>query len=96
MPWTLDKTHAQFSNWSSLSEEEKGNWDKFQNWIHHSGLHPAEAASRVGTVAHRARMDYKNLFGDQYQIRLSYNNRATFRVLEGAQVCQVLQVGGHT
>lgn len=95
MPWTLDKTHASFSNWFTMNQSERDNWDTFQNAVN-QGLHPASAAARVGTVAHKANADYKCLTGDQYQIRLSYNNRATFRVIESTQTVVVLQVGGHT
>ena len=101
MPWTLDKNGANFKNWERLNDTEKGNWDTFQNAVANEGVHPAEAASRLGTVAHKARADYKCLAGDQFQIRLSGSHRATFRVMENARdktsgVVQVLEVGGHT
>lgn len=96
MAWTIDKSHVDWSRWDSLPADAKQNWDTFQNAIYHDGLHPAEAAARVGVVAHRARADYKCLYGDQYQIRLSYSDRATFRVDESTFSVTVLQVGGHT
>src|SRR5918911_570886 len=98
MPWNLDKAGADWSTWNILTQSERGNWDTFQNAIAHEHLHPAAAADRVGTVAHKPRADYKCLRGDQYQIRLSYSHRATFRVIEAGTggTVKVLQVGGHT
>ncbi len=40
--------------------------------------------------------DYKNLQGNQYQIRLSKNNRVTFWVDDDKHIVKIIQVGGHT
>ena len=87
--WTLDKTGADWSRWSQLTPSEQRKWDIFQNAVSR-GRDPRSAASSLGAV------DYKCLAGDQFQIRLSQHNRATFRVDGAAHVVRVLQVGGHT
>lgn len=101
MAWTLDKEGADFTKWKTLNKTEQTNWDTFQNAVANDHVHPAEAAARVGKVAHKDRADYKCLSGDQYQIRLSGSSRATFRVIQSAKdktsgTVKVLQVGGHT
>lgn len=96
MVWTLDKSHVSWHRWDALPADAKRNWDTFQDAIHNDGLHPSQAAERVGLVAHRQRADYKCLIGDQFQIRLSYSERATFRVDESTHTVTVLEVGGHT
>ncbi len=101
MPWNLDKSRGVFKKWDILVATEMAIWDKFQNAIAHEHIHPALAAERLGTIAHKPRADYKQLRGDQYQIRLSGNHRATFRVIEAPRdktsgTVQVLEVGGHT
>ncbi|WP_434044110.1 MULTISPECIES: hypothetical protein [Sorangium] len=98
MAWTLDKSHADFRRWDILNEREQRNWDSFQNAIRNKGAHPRTAAEQLGTVGGRANADYKCLGGDQYQIRLSKDHRATFRVMPAGQggTVFVLQVGGHT
>jgi hypothetical protein len=88
MPWTLDKSRADFI--SDLTKTEQDLFDRFQNAIANEGVHPKQAAERAGST------DYKNLRGDQFQIRLSGAKRATFEVDKDAEVCTILQVGGHT
>jgi hypothetical protein len=88
MPWTLDKSRARFV--SDLNRTEQGLFDRFQNAIANEGLHPKTAADQAGDT------DYKNLQGDQFQIRLSGDKRATFTVDKNAEVCTILEVGGHT
>lgn len=88
MPWTLDKSRANFV--SDLNATEQGVFDRFQNAIANDGLHPKLAAEQAGNT------DYKNLQGDQFQIRLSGQKRATFLVDKTTEVCTILDVGGHT
>ncbi|MBX3276287.1 MAG: hypothetical protein KF729_38900 [Sandaracinaceae bacterium] len=89
MTWSLDKSSADWSRWHRLTPTEQRKWDSFQNAVSR-GSDPQSAASLLGAA------DYKCLAGDQYQIRLSQKNRATFRVDRGTQTVTVLQVGGHT
>ncbi|MFJ3482579.1 hypothetical protein ACIPL1_04260 [Pseudomonas sp. NPDC090202] len=89
MIWTLNKENARFR--AQLSASAQGKWDIFQNAIYR-GSYPKDAAKLAGG------MDYKMLSGssNQYQIRLSGSERATFRIDEVRQIVTVLQVGGHT
>ena len=89
MPWTVDKSNADFSMWDDLTQAEQNHWDEFQNAIANEGMHPKDAASTWDS-------NYKCLQGDQYQIRLSRGSRATFQVDTDGQIVTVLQVGGHT
>jgi hypothetical protein len=86
--WRLDKTRARFSR--DLTFAEQQTFDTFQNAIQHHGMHPKDAAKQAGDT------NYKCLAGDQYQIRLSQGNRATFRVHTTGKTVEILQVGGHT
>ena len=88
MPWTLDKSRAKFI--SDLTKSEQDVFDRFQDAIANEGIHPKQAADQAGDT------NYKNLQGDQFQIRLSGDKRATFLVDKDAEVCTILQVGGHT
>ena len=85
--WSLDKSNAQFK---TLTRSEQARFDQFQNAIHHRGVNPKDAAREMGGA------NYKNLAGDQFQIRLSKGNRVTFRVLANEFKVIILQVGGHT
>jgi hypothetical protein len=87
--WTLDKSRARFGQ---LTPAEQAKFDIFQNAIANEGMSPKNAAERMGD-AH-----YKLLKGtrDQYQIRLSQQNRATFIVDNAHHKVTILQVGGHT
>jgi hypothetical protein len=87
MAWKINKSGAKFS--AELTDADQKKWDAFQNEVHH-GTHPKEAAKK-----HRCD-DYKVLSGNQYQIRLSGKQRATFLVDEKTQTVTVKQVGGHT
>ena len=87
MPWTLDKSVAEYA---TLTNAEQAKFDIFQNAIQNQQKHPKQAAEEAGDT------DYKLLQGDQYQIRLSQGNRVTFRVNPTTQVVMILQVGGHT
>ena len=87
MPWRIDKSKAKFS---TLEKTEQDKWDAFQNAVHSKHMHPKEAAKAARCD------DYKVLTGNQYQIRLSKGNRATFLVDEKAELVTVKQVGGHT
>lgn len=88
MAWRLNKRNARFIK--SLTPSEQAKFDAFQNAIHNRGLHPKDAAKEAGDS------DYKNLIGDQYQIRLSQGSRVTFRVSTTNNTVSILQVGGHT
>jgi hypothetical protein len=91
MPWTFDKSRMQVTGQLTASEQEK--FDIFQNAIQSEGLHPRQAAERAGAT------NYKNLLGDQFQIRLSQSARATFRVLDdggGNGRVEMIDLGGHT
>jgi mRNA-degrading endonuclease RelE of RelBE toxin-antitoxin system len=85
--WKLDKTGATFKQ---LTPAEQAKFDIFQNAIANRGFSPSEAAGEAGNT------DYKRLQGNQYQIRLSQGNRATFTVDNNTHVVKILQVGGHT
>ena len=88
MAWKIDKSKAKFSD--ELTDSDQKKWDAFQNAIHNKKMHPKDAATA-------ARCDqYKQLTGNQYQIRLSGKMRATFLVDEDKEVVTVKQVGGHT
>ncbi|HCR49818.1 MAG TPA: hypothetical protein PLL64_02585 [Rhodothermales bacterium] len=86
MSWSLDKTGARFDVVLHATEQMK--FDNFQNAVNW-GSHPKDAATGFD-------YDFKCLYDDVYQIRLSQKNRATFRVDEKRKVCVILQVGGHT
>jgi len=88
--WTLNKDRVNWSRWSSLTNTERQTWDDFKHEVAVNGSHPREAAKTIRGA------NYKCLAGDQYQIRLSRSNRATFRVDSANQTVIVLQVGGHT
>jgi hypothetical protein len=70
-PYTLDKKGAKFKQ---LTPAEQAKFDIFQNAIANNGLSPRQAADEMGGA------DYKKLQGNQYQIRLSEGNRATFLI----------------
>jgi mRNA-degrading endonuclease RelE of RelBE toxin-antitoxin system len=88
MPWTIDKSKADYK---VLTNAEQNKFDAFQNAIQNNQMSPKDAAESTGPGA-----DYKCLQGDQYQIRLSQGNRATFTVDNDARTVTILQVGGHT
>lgn len=87
--WTLDKSRATFKN---LTPAEQAKFDIFQNAIANEGMSPKDAAAKMRDA------DYKLLQGtkNQYQIRLSQHNRATFIVDNANHKVTILQVGGHT
>lgn len=85
MPYTLDKNDVTPSR--SLTNTEQDHLNEFMNRIRNEGISPKEAASGWDSK-------YTHLVGDQYEIRLSRENRATFLVV-GTTVT-MLQVGGHT
>lgn len=89
MPWTLNKNGVRPDR--DLTNAEQENLNHWMGLVQ-NGTHPRAAAqTRAGTY------DYKKL-GDnnQYQIRLSGGNRATFTVDQSNEVVTMLQVGGHT
>ncbi len=86
MPWTLNKNGVKPK--VTLTEVEQSHLNEFMNGVR-GGSSPSVAASGWDSA-------YKNLVGDQYQIRLSQKNRATFTVNAKTQVVTMLQVGGHT
>jgi hypothetical protein len=86
MPWTLNKNSVTPN--VNLSNVEQGHLNDFMNAVR-NGTHPKTAAASWDS-------DYKNLTGDQYQIRLSQANRATFLVNNTTQVVTMTAVGGHT
>ena len=85
MPWTLDKNGVTPA--VNLTNVEQGHLNEFMNAVR-NGTHPAQAAATWDS-------DYKNLVGNQYQIRLSLANRATFMVNNATQVVTMTAVGGH-
>ena len=85
MPYTLNKNGVTPS--VQLTQTEQDHLNEFMNRIRNEGISPKDAASGWDS-------QYKNLQGDQYQIRLSRNNRATFTVV--GDTVTMLQVGGHT
>lgn len=90
MPWSLDKTSAIYhiTNLDRVAQEK---FDRFQNAIHHQGLHPRVAAEALGDV------DYKCLNGTNiFQFRLTRYHRVHFLLDEATQTVRVLGVGGHT
>lgn len=91
MPWTYDKSQMRYKG--QLTKSEQGKFDIFQNAIQNEGLHPRLAAEMAGDT------DYKNLQGNQFQIRLSQSARATFLVEDaggGNGTVVMLELGGHT
>jgi hypothetical protein len=86
MPWTLNKNGVRPS--LPLTATEQGHLNKFMDSVR-AGNSPKDAASGWDS-------QYKKLVNDQYQIRLSKKNRATFTVNTTTQVVTMLQVGGHT
>jgi hypothetical protein len=89
MSWNINKQSARFTN---LSVSAQQTWDRFQNEVHR-GSHPKKAAKDAGDTDFKKIGTTKNA---QFQIRLSYCDRATFTVDEVNRVVTVLQVGGHT
>ncbi|MEA5497716.1 hypothetical protein VB834_03365 [Limnoraphis robusta Tam1] len=85
--WTVNKKNAEFGQ---LTKAEQAKFDIFQDEIHNHGLHPKDAAKEAGDT------DYKQLKGNQFQIRLSGRERATFLVDDENEIVTILQVGGHT
>ena len=85
MPYTLNKNGVTPSG--TLTKVEQDHLNEFMNRIRNEGISPKEAASGWDSK-------YTKLVGDQYEIRLSQSNRATFTVV-GTTVT-MLQVGGHT
>ena len=88
MPWTLDKNGVTPDVDLTTAEQDKLN--AFMGAIQNDGKHPRTAAQEAGDTM------YENLQGDQYQIRLSKANRATFTVDDDNERVTFLQVGGHT
>jgi len=88
--WGLNKNKKRVE-YKQLTKAEQKNFDEFQNNIHNKGLHPSEAAESWDA-------NYRQLQGghNQYEIRLSQHNRATFTVDEANKMVHLLQVGGHT
>ena len=85
MPYTLNKNDVTPSR--PLTTSEQDHLNEFMNKIRNEGVSPKVAASGWDS-------DYKQLAGDQYQIRLSKGNRVTFSVV--GNTVTMLQVGGHT
>jgi hypothetical protein len=85
MPYTLDKNGVTPQR--TLTKTEQDHLNEFMNRIRLEGLSPKEAASGWDSK-------YTQLRGNQYEIRLSQGNRATFEI-DGFTV-RMLQVGGHT
>lgn len=87
--WDLDKN--QVTPKVRLTRAEQDNLNTFMNAIRLSGITPKDAASEWDS-------DYKKLRGtqDQYEIRLSQSNRATFSVDYDRKMVTMLAVGGHT
>lgn len=87
--WDLDKN--QVTPKVRLTRAEQDNLNTFMNAIRLSGITPNDAASEWDS-------DFKKLRGtrDQYEIRLSQSNRATFSVDYDRKMVTMLAVGGHT
>jgi mRNA-degrading endonuclease RelE of RelBE toxin-antitoxin system len=88
--WKLDKMNTGFV--THLGVAAQNNFDIFQNAIHNDGLHPKEAAKRMGGA------NFKQLSAkaNQYQVRLSQGERVSFQIDESTSTVKILQVGGHT
>lgn len=86
MAWKLNKNGVTPSR--PLTTAQQQHLNEFMNSVR-EGNSPKVAASQWDS-------DYKNLQGDQYQIRLSQGCRATFIVDNATQTVTMLQVGGHT
>ncbi|MGW4393993.1 RHS repeat-associated core domain-containing protein [Amycolatopsis nivea] len=87
--WTFSKQDMRFGN-QPLTAAEQAKFDTFQNFIHNNKWHPKKAAEEAGD------MNYKQLSGNQFQIRLGGKQRATFRVLDDEKRVEMIQLGGHT
>ncbi len=86
--WRLD-TSRLLPTRRKINVAELYKYRDFKTAIEHRGLHPKDAAASWDS-------NYKKLQGNQYQIRLSQNNRVTFIVDNQSKVVYILQVGGHT
>lgn len=86
MSWTLDKNGVTPS--VDLTDAEQEHLNEFMNQVR-DGKDPKSAASGWDS-------DYKNLNGNQFQVRLSKRNRVTFTVNQADWKVTILQVGGHT
>ena len=84
--WKLNKNGVTPS--VTLTPSEQKNLNDFMGGIQ-KGEHPA-------TVASAWSANYKRLQDNQFQIRLSGSNRATFTVDETTKTVTMLQVGGHS
>lgn len=93
--WGINKNKGTAVH-RDLNSSEQGKFDTFQNAIHNEGLHPRDAAARLGSGT-----DYKRLEGQSnnqniHQIRLSQDQRATFNVDDENRMVTLHGVGGHT
>jgi len=86
MGWKLNKNGV--TPRVELTRSEQQNLNTFMNAVR-SNVDPKKAADLWDS-------NFKNLYRDQYQIRLSQGNRATFEVDWDTQTVTMLQVGGHT
>jgi hypothetical protein len=86
MAWALDKNGVTPKVPLTTAEQEHLN--EFMNKVREN-IDPKTAASGWDG-------QYKLLQGNQFQIRLSQGNRATFTVDSTHQVVKMLAVGGHT
>ena len=89
--WSIDTSAIKDKHTGNLTDTEKQNYRNFVNRVA-SGEHPKEAAKNGGDMNYKKFANTKN----QYQIRLSGDNRATFSVDDKNKKVHVLGVGGHT
>lgn len=88
MAWTLDKNGVTPS--VPLTNTEQDHLNEFMNRLRvEDDITPEKAASGWDS-------NYKQLQGNQYQIRLSQKNRVTFTVDYDTHVVTMIAVGGHT
>lgn len=88
MAWSIDVTNAKFGE---LNTTEQANWNCFVAQVT-AGNHPKTASEQCGDMKYTLLKGTKN----QFEIRLSGGERATFIVNKDTETVEVLQVGGHT
>lgn len=95
--WAVVNGPRAYKKINLVPDAGRQNWNLFIGHVR-NGLHPSAAAQAVGQVDRQRAMGYKQLLGDQYQIRICSGQRATFLVQPGGAggILTVLQVGGHT
>lgn len=86
--WTLDKSQVDWD--VELTQSEQSKFDIFQNAIANDNMSPRDAANLAGDT------NFKQLSDGSYTIRLSQRARVKMWINWDRQICEIVQVGGHT